>query len=69
MRIVIDLTTKIAKEILDYIAEGSAEPEVVIKVRLAPKRGEPQSLPIVWEVEFLPNNGGIYRSLLKGGNK
>jgi len=69
MRIVIELPTKVATAILDYITAGSTQPEVVVKVRLAPKRDKPQPPRILWEVELLPNNGGVYRKLLQGGDQ
>lgn len=69
MRVVFDIPTKVAKRLLSYIAEGSTEPEVIVKVRLVHRREEPQAPHILWEVEFLPNNSGIYRMLLEGGDK
>jgi len=69
MRVIFHIPTRVAKGILDYIAEASTEPEVTVKVRLVHKRGDVQPPHILWEVEFLPNNGGIYKMLLEGGRK
>lgn len=69
MRVILEIPTKFVKAFLDYIAQGSTEPEVVVKVRLVHKRGDVQPPHILWEVEFLPNNGGIYKMLLEGGRK
>lgn len=69
MRVIFDIPTKVAKRLLSYIDEGNTEPEVIVKVRLVHRREEPQAPQILWEVEFLPNNDGIYRMLLEGGDK
>jgi hypothetical protein len=69
MRMIFDIPTKVAERLLGYIAEGSTEPEIVVKVRLVHRREEPQAPHVLWEVEFLPNNSGIYRMLLEGGDK
>lgn len=69
MRLIFDISTKVAKGILDYIAESSTEPEVIVKIRLLHRTGKPQAPHILWELEFLPNNGGIYKMLLEGGRK
>lgn len=68
MRVVLDIPTKFAKAFLDYIAQASTEAEVIVKVRLVYRRNE-QAPDILWEVEFLANNGGIYKMLLGGGQK
>ena len=67
MRVTFEIPTKVAKRLLGYIAEGSTEPEVIVKVRLVRRRGELQAPYILWEVELLPHNGGIYQILLEGG--
>ncbi len=69
MRVIFDVPTELAKGLLSHIASSVTEPEVIVKVRLLRRRDESVSPHIVWEVEFLPNNGGIYRRLLEGGDK
>jgi len=67
MRVVLDIPTKFAKAFLDCIAEAGTESEVIVRLRPVRRRGEHQASHMLWDVEFLPNNGGIYRMLLKGG--
>ena len=69
MRVIFDIPAKVARGFLYHLADTKTEPEIIVKVRLARQRGEAQSPDIVWQVEFLPNNGGIYGRLLEGGNK
>ena len=67
MRITLDVPTRVAQELLGYITDSSPESELVVTVRLVQRRGRPQPPHIVWEVELLPSNGGIYRMLLERG--
>jgi len=69
MRVILNIPTEVAQGLLDYLTGSIAEPEVMVRVRLVHRRAEPQPPRIVWEVEVLPDNGGIYRKLLEGGNK
>lgn len=53
---------------LSYFAECSGEPTIRVRVRLARRaRDEHQTINLVWELEMLQDNGGIYRILLEGG--
>lgn len=69
MRVIFDIPTRVAERLLGYISESSPESEVIVKVRLVQRRGELRSPHIVWEIEVLPSNGGIYKMLLEGGHK
>ena len=39
--------------------------QVMVHLRRRPKQTD-RPMELVWEVEMLPDNGGIYRSLLEG---
>ena len=65
MRITFDIPSRLTQRFLDYITDPGPKCEIIINVRLRQRRGESQPPHVVWEVEPLPNNGGIYRLLLK----
>jgi len=68
MRIAFDIPHQVVTAALDYISRSTADGEMRIKVRLVQRAiHERQPLNLLWEVEMLPNNGGIYRILLEGG--
>ena len=52
------------KSLFDLGAE--ARVQVMVHLRRRPKQTD-QPMELVWEVEMLPDNGGIYRALLEGG--
>ena len=45
---------------------GEARMQVIVHLRRRPKQTD-RPMELVWEVEMLPDNGGIYRILLEGG--
>jgi len=51
------------RSLFDLGAE--AKVQVMIHLRRRPKQTD-RPMNLVWEVEMLPDNGGIYRSLLEG---
>jgi len=66
--IIFEMANKDVARLLRYVAESMGEPTIRVRVRLA-RRALEGHHPInwIWEVEMLQDNGGIYRSLLKGG--
>jgi len=52
------------KSLFDLGAE--ARVQVMVHLRRRPKQTD-RPMELVWEVETLPDNGGIYRILLEGG--
>ena len=52
------------KSLFDLGAE--ARIQVIVHLRRRPKQTD-RPMELVWEVEMLPDNGGIYRILLEGG--
>ena len=66
--ITFEMADKDVETLLRRLAESSGEPIIWVRVRLAHRaRGEHQPISLIWEVEMIPNNGGVYRMLLEGG--
>lgn len=66
--ITFQMTDKDVARLLRHLLDSGAEPSLMITVRLRrrPKQ-EDGRMDLIWEVEMLPDNGGIYRTLLEGG--
>jgi hypothetical protein len=68
VRAIIEMPSHVAAALLRCFSESTGEQVILIRVRLVRRKvGEDEPLALVWEVEMLPNNGGIYKILLKGG--
>lgn len=69
-KITFQMAGKDVARLLRYLLDSGAEPGLLmISVRL--RRGPQQQdgrMDLIWEVEMLPDNGGIYRTLLEGGS-
>jgi hypothetical protein len=65
--ITFQVTDKDLAGLLRSLFDPSAEAKVQVMVhfRRRPKRAD-QTMNLIWEVEMLPDNGGIYRTLLEG---
>lgn len=66
--ITFQMIDKDVARLLRHLLDSGAEPGLMITVRLRrrPKQ-EDGRMDLIWEVEMLPDNGGIYRTLLEGG--
>ena len=66
--ITFQMADKDVARLLRYLFDSGAEPAVRITVRLRrrPKQVD-RPMDLIWEVEMMPDNGGIYRTLLEGG--
>ena len=55
--------------LIRHLLDSGAKPSLLmIAVRLRRQsKQEHERMDLVWEVEMLPDNGGIYRMLLEGG--
>ena len=67
--ITFQMADKDVARLLKHLLDSGAEPvQLMINIRLRrrPKQ-EDGWMNLIWEVEMLPNSGGIYRTLLEGG--
>ena len=62
------MADKDVARLLRYLFDSGAEPGVRIAIHFTrrPRQGD-GPMNLAWEVEMLPNNSGIYKILLKGG--
>lgn len=67
--ITFQMADKDVARLLKHLLGSGAEPGLVlITVRLRRRvRQEDGGMDLIWEVETLPDNGGIYPMLLEGG--
>ena len=67
--ITFQMADKDMARLLRHLLDSGAEPGLLmIAVRLRRQsKQEDGRMDLIWEVEMLPDNGGIYRMLLEGG--
>ncbi len=66
--ITFEIANKDIARLLTCLSESDTESTISVRIRMARRRkGEYGPIELVWQVKFLPDNGGIYRILMEGG--
>jgi len=68
--ITFEMADKDVARLLKHLLDSGAEPSllaVTVHLRRRPKQ-EDGRMDLIWEVQILPDDGGIYRMLLEGGH-
>lgn len=67
--ITFQMTDKDVARLLRHLLDSGTESGLLtigVRLRRRSKQEGPR-MDLIWEVEMLPDNGGIYRTLLEGG--
>ena len=66
--VMFQMTDKDLAELLRSVFDLGAEAKVQVMVHLRRRPKQPdRPMGLVWDVEMMPDNGGVYRLLLDGG--
>ena len=67
--ITFQMADKDVARLLRHLLDSSASPGllmITVRLKRGPRR-EDGRMDLIWEVQMLPDDGGIYRMLLEGG--